>query len=423
MSEFSIASGIVLSLISAGFFSGMEYAFARHELNKASMPQPDSFTEKILKYFRKKPFWIAGTIRIGKILTMAAALYFIGVLLIKAWLLFAPGFGGKIFFVIILILIIAIALLILDVQVKFVVQRSTSQLIHSFIIPFGICFIFLFPLVWVYITLTRWTARTLKLDQGDYVSLLFSPEVNTYSKNKSQSASEADIELDKKIFQNALQFKHVKVRDCMIPRTEIAAIASTAGIEKLREAFVESGHSKIVVFGKNIDDIIGYCHSAALFKRPSRIEDILTPIISVPENTLANDLMVRFISEQKSLAVVIDEFGGTSGMVSMEDVIEEIFGEIEDEHDEDDLVEQKLNESTYLFSARLEIDYLNETYKLNLPAGDYDTLGGLILSFTEDFPEVGKTILSPPFTFTVQSTVESRIDTVKIAIQEPVQEV
>ena len=418
MDEISIASGIILSLIFAGFFSGMEFSFARNELNNTDSPASHSFADRILHYFRENPFWFAGTIRVGKVITQVGCIYFLAKLWMKFWLIVSPGVTANILFILSLILIIVIVLLIIDVHTKFIAQRSTSQLVHSLIIPFGICFLIFFPLVWTYITLTRLIARALKLNQNDYLPLLFSPEVSTYSKSKDAANTDADLELDKKIFQKALQFKYVKVRDCMIPRTEIAAIDITEGIEKLREVFVESGHSKIVVFRKNIDDVIGYCHSAALFKKPSRIEDILSPIISVPENTLANDLMVRFISEQKSLAVVIDEFGGTSGMVSMEDVIEEIFGEIEDEHDQDDLVEQKLTDSTYLFSARLEIDYLNETYKLNLPTGDYDTLGGLILSFTEDFPDVGNTVASPPFIFTVQSTVESRIDTVKIAIQQ-----
>jgi CBS domain containing-hemolysin-like protein len=203
----------------------------------------------------------------------------------------------------------------------------------------------------------------------------------------------------------------------MIPRTEIVAVSLEDGITRLKAAFVESGHSKILIYRETIDDVIGYCHSSALFKKPVTIEEILTPINIVPETMMANELMVQFIKNHKSLAVVVDEFGGTSGLVSMEDVIEEIFGEIEDEHDEDDLVEQKLDEHTYLLSARHEIDYLNEAYAWHLPHGDYETLGGLILSFTEDFPDQGDSISIPPFRFIIQSTDDNRIDTVKVVLE------
>jgi CBS domain containing-hemolysin-like protein len=202
----------------------------------------------------------------------------------------------------------------------------------------------------------------------------------------------------------------------MIPRTEIIGVESSESIETLRNAFVESGHSKIIIYKETIDEIIGYSHSSALFKKPSRIEEILTPIIIVPETTLANELMIRFINQRKSLAVVVDEFGGTSGIVSMEDVIEEIFGEIEDEHDEDDLTEQKLDEHTWLLSARLEIDYLNDAYGWSLPIGEYETLSGLILSYTEDLPQPGESFDIDPYTITVQSTLDNRIDTVKLTV-------
>ena len=204
----------------------------------------------------------------------------------------------------------------------------------------------------------------------------------------------------------------------MVPRTEITAIPLEDGIEKLRVAFVESGHSKIVVYRDTIDDVIGYCHSAALFKNPGNIEEILTPISIVTETTMANDMMVQLIKERRSLAIVVDEFGGTSGLVSMEDVIEEIFGDIEDEHDADTLIEQKIDAKSYLFSARLEVDYINEKYHWKLPFGDYETVGGLILSYTEDFPQKGETVIVPPFTFTIQSTKGNRIDTVKLEVMD-----
>jgi CBS domain containing-hemolysin-like protein len=175
----------------------------------------------------------------------------------------------------------------------------------------------------------------------------------------------------------------------------------------------------VIIYKKTIDEVLGYCHSSSLFKKPGLIQDILTPIIIVPETMLANELMLRFINERKSLAVVVDEFGGTSGIVSMEDVIEEIFGEIEDEYDEEDLllVEQKLYDNAFLISARLEVDYLNETYGWGLPTGEYETLGGLILAYAEDFPKQGQVIHVPPFTFIIQTTGQNRIKTVLVEIE------
>lgn len=286
-------------------------------------------------------------------------------------------------------------------------------------VPFMIIYIILFPFVYFIVNLSRLVITyVLGMEYSDEKPVFGLIDLNNYVKNMQRVKHEDnDIELDAKIFHNALEFKSVRVRECMIPRTEIVAISIDEGVDKLKETFVESGHSKIIVYREAIDDVIGYCHSSELFKKPKTIEEILTPILSVPETTMANELMIKFINQRKSLAVVIDEFGGTSGIVSMEDVIEEIFGEIEDEHDEDDLIEQKLDDTTYLFSARLEVDYLNDKYNWHLPVGEYETLSGLILAFTEDIPQPGERISTPPFTFIIQSTLDNRIDVVKMTIE------
>jgi CBS domain containing-hemolysin-like protein len=198
----------------------------------------------------------------------------------------------------------------------------------------------------------------------------------------------------------------------------VVAIDVNDTIDDLKLAFIESGHSKIIIYRDSIDEVIGYTHSQELFKKPKTIQDILTPIIIVPETMPANELLIQFITERKSLSLVVDEFGGTAGIVSIEDIIEEIFGDIQDEHDDEDWIEQKLNEHTYLFSARHEIDYLNEKYKWAIPTGDYDTLSGYILSITEDIPSSGEVIKAYPFTFTIMAMRENRIDNVKLAVSE-----
>ncbi len=204
----------------------------------------------------------------------------------------------------------------------------------------------------------------------------------------------------------------------MIPRTDIVAVEVQDSIAELRKVFEESGHSKVIVYRDTIDEVIGYCHQLELFRKPKTIEEILTPIVIVPESALANELLIQFIQERKSLALVVDEFGGTSGIVSMEDIIEEIFGEIDDEYDSDDLIEQKTEEHEYLLSARHEIDYLNDKYGWDLPYGDFETLSGLILSLTENLPNKGDTVTFGKYTFTIMTKQAHRIETVRLKINE-----
>ncbi|GAA4308764.1 hemolysin family protein [Nibribacter koreensis] len=228
----------------------------------------------------------------------------------------------------------------------------------------------------------------------------------------------ATEEVDTKIFHNALEFKNVKVRECMVPRTEIDAIELEDGVDALREAFIETGHSKILIYQDSLDNILGYCHQFTLFKHPKTLEEILMPMEAVPETMLAGELFVKFITDHRSIVLVVDEFGGTSGIVTLEDVMEEIFGDINDEYDEEDLLEQTLPEpGTYLFSARQEVDYLNEAYKLNLPEGDYETLGGFILSVLEEIPSAGDVITVPPFEIRILSMDEHRINTVHLSVK------
>ena len=213
-------------------------------------------------------------------------------------------------------------------------------------------------------------------------------------------------------FNNALNLKEVRIRDCMIPRTEVVAVDLSDSIKNLKKIIEDSGHTKIIVYKSSIDKIIGYCHGLSLFNNPKTINDIIRPINFVNETNFASDVLFNFISEQINIAVVIDEYGGTSGIITLEDVIEEIFGEIIDEFDNQDLLEDKVDNISYNFSARLEIDYLNSKYNLNIPIGDYDTLGGFILHIRKNIPKKNEKITYKDFEMKILSIRNNRIDNV-----------
>ncbi|MBL0742283.1 hemolysin family protein [Chryseolinea lacunae] len=412
--------GSIVALSFSFFFTGMETAYRHvHAAPSAGGKYPD-IAHKIVSFFTQRPMWFVGTTRVGNTLALASFSFCLAL-----WM--APFFGAQfgpqyMALQVVLQTIITTALLAFtaDILSHRIFRLSPERILYALAPLFGICFLLLSWLTFPLVALSRWvTTRVLRLPFDDLNPVFGSTDLHQYVKNIYHVNPEAEaIRVDRKIFYNALEFKSVKIRECMIPRTEITATEINESIETLREAFVESGHSKVIIYNQRIDDVVGYCHSSSLFKKPKNIRDILTPIIIVAETSLANELMIRFINERKSLAVVVDEFGGTSGIVSMEDVIEEIFGDIEDEHDEDTLVEQQLDDHTFLVSARLEIDYLNETYGWKLPVGEYETLGGFILALTEDFPQSGQTIAHPPYTFTIQSTLNNRIGTVKVALEK-----
>lgn len=421
--DFPLIAGILVSLLFSIFFSGIEVAFlSSNKLQIELSGKQGNLSGLILSFFLDRPTWFIGTTLIGNITALIFFGMFTTLSLVPVINKIVPTIATSLVFpVVVLTFILTIVVLY---SVEFLSKSffiiNSNKIISILAYPFVIFCIVLFPVVYMIISLAKFIiVYVFRLEYSMNKPVFGLTDVNQYLKSIHRiKPVEQNIELDKKIFRNALEFKSVRVRDCMIPRTEITAAPLDGGIEKLHDTFIESGHSKIIVYRDSPDDVIGYCHSSALFKKPKSIEEILTPIITVPEGMLAKDLLVRLLNERKSLAIVVDEFGGTSGIVSMEDVIEEIFGDIEDEHDKDYLIEQKLNENTYLLSARLEIHYLNETYGWQLPEGDYETLSGLILSQTRDIPRAGEMIKFPSFTFIIQSTTENRINLVKLIIHK-----
>ncbi|MBI0401640.1 hemolysin family protein [Cyclobacterium marinum] len=411
---------VLISLFFSALFSGMEIAFvSANRLQIELQGKQGKISGKILAGFIQNPGQFIGTSLMGNTISLVLYGIFMAYLLEPPLSLFLPEAintqAG------IMIVQTMLSTLIVLVTAEFIPKSifilNPNRLLAFFSLPFAVIYYLMYPVVWVVVGLSKFViVKVLNLDYNDDKPAYTITDLNSFIQNYMDTKGE-DIDIDAKIFDNAVDFKKVKVRECMVPRTDIVAMEVEDPISDLRELFVESGHSKIIIYKETIDDVIGYCHHLELFKKPKEIEDILTPIIIVPESALANELLVQFIKERKSLALVVDEFGGTSGIVSMEDIIEEIFGEIEDEYDNDDLIDQKVADGEYLLSARHEIDYLNEKYEWNLPEGEFETLAGFILSLTESIPQKGEFVSYGPFTFTIVSKQDHRIDTVKIKIE------
>jgi len=412
---------ILVSLVFSSFFSGIEIAFISSDrLHIALEKERGSIAGKILSRFTKNQAHFIGTTLIGNTLSLVVYGIFMANLIEPILSDILPEYLNNQSLVLIIQTILATLIVLLTAEFlpKIIFRINPNFLLSVFAIPLIVIYFILYPVVYGIVGLSKYIIiKILRLNFKEDEPVFSLTDLNEFIQSKFvEDKVEGKFDIDTKIFNNALEFKTVKLRECMIPRTEIVAVELHSNIETLRNEFVESGLSKILVYKESIDDIIGYCHSLELFKKPKDIESILSPVIIVPETLLANELLVQFITERKSLALVVDEFGGTSGIVTIEDIIEEIFGEIEDEHDEQALVEHKLDDDSYLISARHEIDYLNEKYNWNLPLGDYDTLGGLILSITEDIPSLNQDIVIEPFKFHIVSIEENRINLVKMSL-------
>jgi CBS domain containing-hemolysin-like protein len=411
--------GIVASMVFSAFFSGVEMAFvSSNKLYFELKAKQDILSAKIIANFNQHPSRFIGTMLIGNTLSLVAYGIFMEEFLhhvVLHYLSINEILARLVASIVATILILMTS----EFTPKSVFLINPDAILEFLSIPIWVIYTLMFPLVWVTVGLSKWfITKVLRLAYSEEKPAFGLTDLNHYLQNLNRKIStEQEAEVDHKIFHNALEFKQVKVRDCMIPRTEITAIDLEDGIEKLKEVFLESGHSKVVVYKETLEEVVGYCHSLALFKKPKDLQSILTSIPIVPEAMPANDLMIKFSKERKSLALVVDEFGSTSGLVSMEDVMEKIFGEIQDEYDDsEDWIEKQIDETTFVLSGRHEIDYLNEKYEWNLPEGDYETLGGMLISLYEDIPQVNELITLAPFKFQILTTTDARIDTVKVQI-------
>ena len=419
--------GIAGALIFSAFFSGIETAFLSVDrLGMELEKERNTLLGRIMTGFLKRPDRFISTTLIGN--TIALVIYSTSMAklldpLLQAYL--PVALNNSVALLILQTLLSTLGILILAEFIpKSIFILSPNRLLSLLALPTVLITYLLRPLVIVTTAIARaFITRFLGQQYQEAHPAFGLTDLHTFIKNTLNINDKVPASISAKMVGRLIEFRQVKVRDCMTPRAELIAVGLKDGIEALRQAVIKSEHTKILVYRNDIDDIIGYCHAKALFKKPQHIESILMPIIIISETNLASEAMVRLATEGKSLALVVDEFGGTSGIVSIEDILKKIIGEIHNSYDPTTLIEQNLGPNVYLLSARHEISYLQEKYGWELPQGDYDTLGGMITSTTERIPELNETVEIPPFTFTIVALEDTRIDTVKLAIKEqPIEE-
>ena len=415
-------------LVLSAFFSGMEIAYvSSNKVHIAIEKQQDGFLSKILQKITKRPSKFIATMLIGNNIALVIYGLFMGDLLMSY---IGPYLGidsqntssssDSIMFLALFIQTIISTVLIL-LTAEFLPKVFFQIYANSFVKFFALPVYFFYILFSIISEFVIWiTDKILKLvfkTDGDEVQLSFSKvELGNYISEQMETVkTEDEVDSEIQIFQNALDFSEVKSREVLIPRTEVIAVTIDTSPKELSELFIKTGLSKILVYNENIDNILGYVHSFELFKKPTTIKSILIPVVFVPETMLIKEVLNILTKKSKSIAVVIDEYGGASGILTVEDIIEELFGEIEDEHDKLVLTEKVINDGVYLFSARLDVDYLNETYKLNLPENEnYETLGGMIVSFTEGIPKKDEVIVLQDYTFNILEVSNTKLELVEV---------
>jgi putative hemolysin len=414
---------IIICLILSAFFSGMEIAFvSSNKIYLEIEKKQDDFISRILTKLTQKPSKFIATMLVGNNISMVIYGFFMGDLLMR-WLI-NSGYHFTDFSNLLIqtILSTLIVLMTSEFLPKVFFQIYANSAIKIFALPAYFFYQLFYYISTFMIWISDYILKKFFKTEGDQINLTFSKiELGNYITEQMNAVKDyQNVDSEIQIFQNALEFSAVKAREIMTPRTELVAVELHSNINDLHKLFIETGYSKIVVYSNSLDDIVGYVHSFELFKKPKNIKSVTIPVEYVPETIFIKDTMNLLTKKRKSIAVVLDEYGGTSGIVTMEDIVEELFGEIEDEHDSDEaLVEKQLNENTFLFSARHEVEYLNETYKLNIPEEDsYETLGGFIVDFSKEIPQKGDQITIGNFLCTIEEASNNKIEIVKLTLNE-----
>lgn len=419
---------IVLALILSAFFSGMEIAYiSSNKIFIEIEKRQSGFLSTVLKRLTKKPSKFIATMLVGNNIALVVYGFFMGDLIMN-WLYgFQPVQSAVANFFIVdfnlftqTVISTLVILFTAEFLPKVFFQIYANSLLKFFAAPayfFYLLFSFVSSFViWISDLILKRFFKT----EGDEVQLAFSKlELGNFISEQMETVEfDDDVDSEIQIFQNALEFSEIRAREVMIPRTEIIGVNHDVAPRDLVQTFTDTGLSKILVYNESIDDIIGYIHSFELFKKPETLKSILLPVVFVPETMWVKDVLNILIKKGKSIAVVIDEYGGTSGMITVEDIVEELFGEIEDEHDAVILIEEKLGEEHYKFSARLEVDYLNEVYKLDIPEGEnYETLGGFITNHTEEIPQQLEEVKIENFLIRILEVSSTKIELVELEVR------
>ncbi|GAB1856915.1 hemolysin family protein [Flavobacteriaceae bacterium MHTCC 0001] len=420
---------IVSSLLLSAFFSGMEIAYvSSNKIHIEIEKKQEGILATVLRKLTAKPSKFITTMLIGNNIALVIYGFFMGDILVNWFQSMLPSnyaFVNYLFTDLSLLSQTVISTFVILITAEFLpkvfFQIYANSLIKFLAIPAYVFYV-LFSLVsdfviWISDLVLKYFFKT----EGDNIQLAFTKvELGNYISEQMESVEEDDdVDSEIQIFQNALEFSEVKAREVMVPRTEIIAVEINDSIKNLSALFIETSCTKILVYKDSLDDIVGYVHSFELFKKPKTIKSIVLPVEFVPGTVLISDVLNMLTKKRRSIAVVLDEYGGTSGIMTVEDIVEELFGEIEDEHDTTIFEELKIDNDTYRFSARMEVDYLNETYKINLPEDEtYETLGGLIVNHTEEIPNKGEVIVIDGFQFTIIEVSNTKIDLVELKLME-----
>ncbi len=413
---------IFITLLLSAFFSGMEIAFVSSNNLKIELDKSKGLIGgKILSRFNQYPSKFIGALLLGN--NVALVIYGIAMAnLLEGYVIaILPAYLESESLILLIQTIIATLIILFTAEFlpKVLFRQNSNSILNFFAIPVFLFYYLFFPIIYIFTGIGGGLLRVFFGIRSLEQPYVFTPvDLNDYINSFSgENTPAGEVSQEMQMVQNALDFSNIKLRACMVPRPEIMAIENNDSLENLRNVFIETGYSKILIYKESIDNIIGYTHSSDLFKNPKDIKSITRSVFYVPVTMLANDVLSMFFKQHKSIAIVVDEFGGTAGIVTMEDIIEEIFGEIEDEYDDDAFTERKLADNEYILSGRLEIDYINEKYDLNIPqSDDYETIAGFIISNHESIPNLKEEIIIGKYAFTILLASENRIDQVRLKI-------
>lgn len=418
---------ILASILFSAFFSGMEIAFvSANKLHIELEKKREGFLAKILATLTQKSSKFITTMLVGNNVALVIYSYFMGKLLMSWFKTLLPtdiSFIDYLLNDLSLLTQTVISTLIILVTAEFlpkaIFRIYANEMLKVFVVPAYFFYLIFYGITWVITKISDFCLYVFfKTKENEEQTEFSKEELGNYISEQLDGGSEEEqVDSEIQIFQNALEFHKVKSREIMVPRTEITAVDLHETVGNLKKIFITTGLSKILVYKNSLDDILGYVNAFELFKKPNSIKSILLPVEFVPESMIINDVLSALMKKRKSIAVVVDEYGGTSGIITVEDVVEELFGEIEDEHDSQELLEEKINSREFNFSARLEVDYLNEEYNLEIPKEEaYETLGGFIIYHTENIPEQDQILEIEKFQIKILKVSATKIDDVYFTI-------